>query len=208
MHATVNLRLQKFEKDMKNWMILLKDNLDNNLCPSASADLWKTFKRKFISESHTLKDLCYSHAYEKFTECLKGLQKAAYSICNEKPPLQLDIATWQPPADHMDISDDENYEPETADPNARALVLYKPLRNLPRVSRKKVLTMMVDLNTLFTKFVGPRSSGSSSKVVSIEDVDSTSVVLETLKDLKKENEAVRERLDKQDETNAEIKTWM
>ena len=154
-------------------MILLKDNLDNNLCPSASADLWKTFKRKFISESHTLKDLCYSHAYEKFTECLKGLQKAAYSICNEKPPLQLDIATWQPPADHMDISDDENSEPETADPNARALVLYKPMSFRPREARKKVLTLMVDLDTLFSGTFFPRSTSSTSMDVSTEDVDST-----------------------------------
>ena len=152
------------------------------------------------------KELCYSHVYEKFTECLNGLKKAAYSIWNEKPLLQLGNAPWKPPADPMDISDDESSE--VVDPNSVALVLYRPPLFRPRGTRKKVPTLMIDLDTLFLSVFCPRSASSTSKVVSTEDDASTSVVLEILKELKQENEALRERLDTQDETNKEIKTWM
>ena len=65
---------------------------------------------------------------------------------------------------------------------------------------------MIDIETLFSSAFCPRADGSSSKAISTEDAAPTSTVMETLKELKKENEVVLKRLDKQDETNKEIKS--
>ena len=93
-------------------MELLKDELANNLSPYASSDLWNTFRRRFIVESLTLKEMCLSHTYEKFSKCLEGLKKVVYRNWSKKPLLRLDNAQWQQPTDYMEISDDESSEPE------------------------------------------------------------------------------------------------
>ena len=108
----------------------------------------------------------------------------------------------------MDISNDESSDSEVADPNYLAMVLYHPLAFRAKDTRKKVPTLMIDLDTLFSSAFYPRVVGSTSKVVTSKDAAPTPAVMETLKELKKENEFVRECLDKQDETNKEIKSWM
>ena len=73
---------------------------------------------------------------------------------------------------------------------------------------------MIPLNSLLSTFAGsgaaePSRTTSSGTVVSSDaETATTSVVLETLKELKKDNELVQERLDKQDETIKEMKSWM
>ena len=73
------------------------------------------------------------------------------------------------------------------------------------------LTLLIDLGTLLSNVVGSGSAASAPKVVSSEVASTStpsSLVLDTLNELKKENESIHEGLYKQDETNKEIRTWM
>lgn len=92
----------------------------------------------------------------------------------------------------MDIFDDESSESEFADPNSLSMVLCRPLSvRGARNSVKKVPTLMIDLENLFSSTFYSGAVVSTSKAVSTEDATSTSVVLETLKELNKENEEAR-----------------
>ena len=112
------------------------------------------------------------------------------------------------PADTMDISEDES-EDASDDSNALAIVLV----NQPSVKAEPepVPTLVMDLGTLLSTFVHSDSMVASLKPVSAEALSSsapTSLIMDTLKELKKENEVMNKRMDKQDQTNLEIKNWM
>ena len=69
----------------------------------------------------------------------------------------------------------------------------------------------MDLGTLLSTFVHSDSTVAASKPVSTEALSSsspTSLIMDTLNELKRESEVIHERLDKQDQTNQEIKNWM
>lgn len=82
---------------MQAWIATLKADCASNMNPTASDVLWNSFRRRFNSESLKLKDLCYSHVYDKFTEYLNALKPYLEDIWLEKPILHLDISPCKPP---------------------------------------------------------------------------------------------------------------
>lgn len=106
----------------------------------------------------------------------------------KQPILLLDNSPWKPPSEHGNISDDE------VDNNLAIVPFQQSSETFVEGTSAEVRSSK-DI-----KGKAPSDSAATSA--------STSLVLETLNELKKENEAVRERLDKQDETNNEIKNWM
>ena len=96
------------------------------------------------------------------------------------------------PADSMDISEDAS-----EDSNHLAIILL----NQPSVKAEPepVPTLAMDLGTLLSTFVNSNSRVAASKPVSTEASSSsapTSLIMDTLKELKRENEVINERLDK------------
>ena len=185
-------------------MNMLKANLADNSDPEDTDALWTTFRRRFDEKSLQLKELCFS---QKSAEYLSRFKTEALDLWAKKPVLQLDN---KPSSDLMDISDDESSDSEAADSNPLALVLAKSLPFRAEAKVKKAPKLMIPLDSLVSSFAAESSRNASSVTIvsSVAETATTSVVLETLKELKKDNELVQERLDKQDETIKEMKTWM
>ena len=109
----------------------------------------------------------------------------------------------------MEISEYGFEDGSESDRNPLAITLYH--QPSAQAASEKVPTLLIDLGTLLSHVVGSNSACFAPKVVSFEAASTSapsSLVLDTLNELKKENEAIHERLDKQDETNKEIRTWM
>ena len=69
----------------------------------------------------------------------------------------------------------------------------------------------MDLGILLSTFVYSDSTVVAPKDVSAEASSSsapTSLIMDTMNELKRENKVIHERLDKQDQTNQEIRNWM
>ncbi|XP_058775109.1 uncharacterized protein LOC131649364 [Vicia villosa] len=66
----VDILFKNFETEMQGWIARLKADCVTNGSLVASETLWDAFRRRFNSESLKLKEVCRTHANEKFSEYL------------------------------------------------------------------------------------------------------------------------------------------
>ena len=109
----------------------------------------------------------------------------------------------------MELSEDEFEDGAESKQNPLAMTMYH--QPSTEAAYEKVPTLLIDPGTLLSNVVNSGSATSAPKVVSSEVASTsapTSLLLDTLNELKKDNEAIHEHLHKQDETNKEIRSWM
>lgn len=163
---------------MQGWTEALKEKCTQNLNLTASDILWNAFRNRFNSESLIHQDICYNHAQVSLSEFLNVIQKEV----SKQTILLLGNAPWQSSSAHSD----------DVVANAFAMIPRQPS---PVISIEE--QSVEEINS-------KKHYGKAPSVQPIEmdtDFASSSLVLQTLTELKKENTTVRERLDKEDETN-------
>ena len=112
------------------------------------------------------------------------------NIWDKQSPLQITNAPL-PLADHIEISEDESEDGSESNPNPLVMTLYH--QPSAQAASEKVPTLLIDLGTLLSNVIGSGSVSSALKVVSSEVASTSSpssLVMDTLNELKKENEAI------------------
>ena len=140
---------------------------------------WDRFRKWFKFESQRLKELSYEMAQQNFSDQLKAFKDQVLSHWDKKEILLLENAPLK-----------EHQPSESTEPGSDS----HPLTTAPE---KEIATKEVVESEDTAEYYEQHATS--------EDTPATSLVMQTLEELKKENALIHARLDKQEDTNKEIR---
>ena len=164
---------------MQEWINSLKQASLKISNPAASDSLWERFRKRLNAETLKLKELGYERAQQNFNDQLKAFQDQVLSQWCKKEILPLDNAPWK-----------EHHASEVAEPESKSFSLTTAPED-----------MIVEEEVVQSE----EAAEYSEQHATPEETPSSSLVMQTLEELKKESALIHARLDKQEDTNKEIK---
>lgn len=169
--------LSCFEIELQIWMSALKDKCIDSLNPRDSEVIWSAFRKRLVSVSLNLQDVCVAHALENISESVKVAQlnvtRLPVRLLENVYDIAIGASSSRENAEGMDVEDQVAEGQTVVAQNVEdfAVVIFSG-----------------------TQVVEETLSSEQPKAMKIEHAPSSSVA-QTLNELKKENEELKNKFD-------------